>query len=285
MVLRLCPSGFNGGTRLNDHGSFGWWDEPTLREDIRALKALGDAHIHKPYKSDADVLLVHDTESFYHMGSDKKFTSITHWGNNWPVVGIFKSGVVHDVIHLSDLDKIDLGAYKAIVFMNTFLLSKDQKKFIHDKVARGNRNLIWLYAPGYSNGVRLDVQHVSDVTGIETAIVYPTDTVSLTVDASIVRDYTFSAMNSVVNPLFIVSDKAAESLGQIAGTNQVGFASKKLAESTSWFISLPPDNQNLWRYIFRKSGAHIYNEQGDIFYCGSEILTVHTKTGETELLS
>ena len=26
------PSGFNGGSRLNDHGSFGWWDEPALRK-------------------------------------------------------------------------------------------------------------------------------------------------------------------------------------------------------------------------------------------------------------
>ena len=115
--------------------------------------------------------------------------------------------------------------------------------------------------------------YLTEVTGIQSAIVYPTDTVSLTIDSTIVRDYSFSVMNSVINPLFIITDKKAESYGLIDGTGQVGFASKKLAESTSWFIALPPDNQNLWRYIFQKAGVHIYNDQGDIFYSGSEILT------------
>ena len=55
------PSGFNGGPRLVDHGSFGWWDEPKLRADIKRLKQLGDRQLQKPFERDADVLLVHDT--------------------------------------------------------------------------------------------------------------------------------------------------------------------------------------------------------------------------------
>ncbi|MCU0355888.1 MAG: hypothetical protein MUD08_19500, partial [Cytophagales bacterium] len=48
---------------------------------------------------------------------------------------------------------------------------------------------------------------------------------------------------------------------------------------TAWFISLPPDSPVLWRYIFKKTGAHLYNDSGDIFYSGSRVLTVHTKEG------
>lgn len=272
------PSGFNGGKRLNDHGSFGWWDEPTVHDNIKQLKKLGDAQLHKPYQSDADVLLVHDTESFYHMGSDRKHTSITHWGNNWPTIGIFKSGVVHDVIHVADLDKINLTPYKAIVFVNTFLLHADQKKLIHDKVAKENRHLIWLYAPGYSDGKKLNTLNLIETTGIEIEKIQPTDPVSIVVNSSIVKD-TISVWNSVINPLFIVKDSNAESLGVISGTPQIGFAKKKLRESTSWFISLPPDNPKLWRHIFKEAGAHVYDDSEDIFYSGNGTLTVHTKQG------
>lgn len=273
------PSGFNGGERLKDHGTFGWWDEPTVRENIKQLKKLGDAQLQAPYQSDADVLLVHDTESFYHMGSEKKYTSITHWGNNWPTIGIFKSGVVHDVIHVSDLDKINLTPYKAIVFVNTFLLSADQKKLIRDKVAKANRHLIWMYAPGYSDGKKLNTLNVIETTGMQIEKIEPTDPVSVTVDSLLVKDYTFSVWNSVISPLFIVKDSKAESLGVITGSTQIGFAKKTLKESTSWFISLPPDNPKLWHHIFKAAGAHVYHESEDIFYSGNGTLTIHTKDG------
>ena len=278
------PSGFNGGPRLSDHGTFGWWDEPTVRENIKQLKQLGDQQLDKPYQSHADVLVVHDTESFYSMGSDKKYTAITHWGNNWPTVGIFKSGAVHDVIHVADLDQINLAPYKAIVFMNTFLLNAAQKKIIHDKVANANRHLIWLYASGYSDGKKLNTTNVSEVTGIEVKKIVPTTALSITIDSAVVKNYTFSVWNSVVNPMFIVSDSKAESLGLVSGTTQIGFAKKKLKESTSWFISLPPDHSKLWQYIFKEAGVHIYHESEDIFYGGNGTLTIHTKEGGTKTI-
>jgi hypothetical protein len=86
----------------------GWWNEPTINENIKQVKKLCDTQLHKPYQSNADVLLVHYTESFYHLGNDKKQAAITHWGNNWPTIDIFKSGVVHHVIHVPYLDKINL---------------------------------------------------------------------------------------------------------------------------------------------------------------------------------
>ncbi|HTE33062.1 MAG TPA: hypothetical protein VK666_21915 [Chryseolinea sp.] len=278
------PSGMNGGKRLLDHGAFGWWDEPTVRQDIKQLKHLGDAQLNKPYQSDADVLLVHDTESFYHMGSDKQHTSITHWANNWPTVGIFKSGVVHDVIHIDDLDRVNLSPYRAIVFMNAYLLTPDQKKMIREKIAKGNRHLIWMYSAGYSDGKNLSVLNLNETTGITIQEIHPTSPLTITVDSTIVKNYTFSVFNAKVTPMFIVNDAKTQTLGLITGTKQVGFAKKKLKESTAWFISLPPDNPKLWQYIFKDAGAHVYNESEDIIYGGNGTLTVHTKEGGSKTI-
>jgi hypothetical protein len=273
------PSGFNGGPRLTDHGTWGWWDEPTLRQDIKTLKNILDKTIHTPYQNDADVLLIHDTETFYYTGSDRKQSSLGHWANNWLPVAIFRSGVVHDVIHVADLDKVNLSRYKAVIFINTFKLTPQQRKFIVEHVARQDRHLVWMYAPGYCDGKVLDNDFIKAVTDIQTEMLQPTETVLVTIDSSIVANYSYSIWNTAVNPLFIVNDTHATRLGTLTGTTQAAFVKKKLKESTAWFFSLPPDNVRLWQYIFREAGVHRYGDSEDIFYQGNNILTIHSKTG------
>jgi hypothetical protein len=273
------PSGFNGGARLKDHGSWGWWDEPTLRKTIKQLKELGDQRLRVPYNSDADVLLVHDNESFYYMGSDKKHTAISHRANNWLPVGIFRSGIVHDVIDLNDLERINLDQYKAIVFVNTFVLTQDQRNIIQTKVQKNKRHLIWIYAPGYSDGQKLNAGFMKQVTGVKVEPIMNEQLNSITVDSLFVKGYTFSVANSYVRPSFVVRDKTATSLGKYTGSANIEIARKVLKEWTSWYLGLPPENPAFWRRIFSEAGAHIYNESGDIFYSGGDILSIHTKSG------
>jgi hypothetical protein len=145
------PSGMAVGTRTKNHGNFGWWDEPSLMKDIRKVKALMDSNLEKIYTSDADVLVVHDTKTFYYTSATKSGNSLEHCANNWVPVAIFRSGVVHDVIHIDDLEKINPDQYKAIVFINDWVMTDHQKKFIREKLARNHRHLVYIYAPGYSN--------------------------------------------------------------------------------------------------------------------------------------
>ena len=124
------PSGFNGGKRLNDHGSYGWWDEPSIMKEIKKLKGLFEESLTKPFASDADVLLVHDTKSFYYTGSSKVQTYMAHWANNWMPPAIFKTGALHDAIYIADLDKVNINQYKLVIFVNTWVLNEAQKKII-----------------------------------------------------------------------------------------------------------------------------------------------------------
>ncbi|MEP6949647.1 MAG: hypothetical protein ABI863_10255, partial [Ginsengibacter sp.] len=273
------PSGFNGGTRLNDHGSWGWWDDPFLMQDIGHLKKLLDEKINTPYKSDADVLLVHDTRSFYNTGSEKNSSYMGHWTNNWIPPAIFKSGVVHDVLHIDDLDKVNLSQYKAVVFINTWVLNDAQKKFIQTKVAAGQRHLIFLYAPGYSNEQVLSKDFIQSVTGIQVQQIEQQKTTTVVINDSIVPGYSYSVWNNAVNPFFIVSDKNAVSLGRLKDSAGVAFAKKDFRDHTSWFMALPSASSGLWRYIFQEAHANIYDRDEDIFYSGHGILSIHTLKG------
>lgn len=273
------PSGFNGGPRLNDHGSFGWWDEPSLRHDIGRVKKMMDSAMATPYTSGADVLLVHSTETFYYTGSNKDQSYMGHWVNNWVPLAVFRSGIVHDAVSVDDLDKVDLDKYKVVVFVNTWMLSDAQRKWITKNVAAKGRHLVWIYAPGYSNGQRLDKRFAEELTGMHLQESPQTTNTEVTINDSIVKDYRYQIWNNKVNPFLVVNDVSVQALGTISNTKDVAAATKKLNGSQSWFFSLPPANPALWRWVFRKAGAHVYNDSGDIFYNGQGLLIVHTASG------
>jgi hypothetical protein len=258
------PSGMAVGSRTKNHGNFGWWDEPSLMKDIRQVKALMDSNLEKIYTNDADVLLVHDTKTFYYTAATKSGNSLEHWANNWVPVSIFKSGVVHDVIHIDDLEKINPDQYKAIVFVNDWVMTDRQKKFIREKLARKHRHLIFIYAPGYSNEEKLDPAFIENVTGIKT-------------EKS--SDTTYSFNNHPVEPLFVIMDQKASPLEYLNGCTRISYARKTFTDYDSWYMVLPSTDPALWRNIFQESGANIYDADGDIFYTGHNILSVHTVTG------
>lgn len=274
------PAGFNGGPRLKDHGTWGWWDEPNLRRDIHRLKAEMEKQTKKTYKSSADVLLVHDTKSFYYTGSSRTHSGISHWANNWLPVGIFKTGVVHDAIHLDDLKKIDLNQYKAIVFVNTFVMNADQRKYISNTVAKNNRHLIWIYAPAYCDEKNLNSEYIQNLTGITLTKVVSHGQISITLDSAVIKNYTFT-MNkqTMTTPLFFVNDSKAKIYGWMQNTGSVAFASKELKESTSWFMTLPMDSEKVWKFVFEKAKAHTYTTSNAIIYACNGSITIHTKDG------
>jgi hypothetical protein len=273
------PSGFNGGKRLNDHGSWGWWDEPSLMKDITHLKQLLDKQFEKPFARQADVLLVHDTKSFYYTGSDRNSSFMGHWANNWIPPAIYKSGVVHDLVHIDDLGLLNLDNYKAIVFINTWTMNESQKQFIQSKLAKNGRNLIFMYAPAFSNEVKLDEKFVEELTGFSLRMINDDHPKSITLDKDLLVEGKITVWNRAIKPMFIIDDKNATPLGFLDSSKDVGVARKTEKTHTAWYFSLPPDNVGLWRSVFRQCGAHIYEDSGDVIYGGNGMLVIHTNQG------
>lgn len=280
------PSGFNGGPRLQNHGVAGWWDDPYLMNMIGKFKLFAEQQYKKPYRSDADVLLVFDTRPFYDMGSDRSKTFLTHFGDNWLPVAVFRSGAVHDVVHIDDLPLVDLTPYKVIIFVNTFVLNDQQKQFIRSHVENNHRHVVWIYAPAYCNGSSLSSQFISDV--VQMHIHQMNDSLPLTVkvDSSIVPDLQFSVWGQRITPSFYVDDSLAKSLGYDVHTGRTTFAVRQFPAFTSWYVSVPFDNVALMQYIFKQAGVHLYNSSAqDIFYAGAGVLVIHTKSGGRQMIS
>jgi hypothetical protein len=169
--------------------------------------------------------------------------------------------------------------YKAVVFVNTWLLTPAQKQMIQSNVAKNGRHLVWLYAPGYTDGKTVQKEFTERVTGIKMRLLPQDTTTTVVITREGEKEYRYSVQNKAVNPLLVVQDNRAATLGVIAGTDYTAFARKEQKQYTSWYLSLPSAEPALWRSIFSTAGAHIYNVSGDIFYAGSGLLVVHTATG------
>jgi hypothetical protein len=261
-------------------GNGGWWSHPDLIAEVGREKAWTDKILQTPFKPLADVLFVFDTQVYYHLGlHGPQGDTLTGDTVNLTTTDAYHSGCAFDCILLSDLPKADLPRYKAIVFANTLLMTSDQRQFIREKVATDNRTLIFLYAPGYSDGDALNVDHIRAVTGMdigETRIEKPP---RITLSEPAPNTEPVLGVPVPTRPLFAVADSAAEKLGVYEGTDQVAFARKKGTNHTTVFCGLPLRGATVLRRLFRDAGAHIYVESGDMLSAGANVILLHTVTG------
>jgi hypothetical protein len=279
----------------------GWWNNPDLLKEIRAERKIFERYGKKEYRTIADVLVVFDTRVFYNLpetqvASDLVSGSLT----NELTANMYHSGVVFDQVYLGDLKRVDMNRYKAVIFANTLCLTDAQKHWIQDNVAKDNRHMIWIYAPGFSDGTRLSDAFVRDVTGIDVQRVHTTVSPVVSVESTKLPASRFSDKPSVLNgngpvlpssrlqetkqgsplnPLFVVTDTSAEIHGYLVEGHRPALAIKKYADYTTWFSTLPIQDIDVLRELLRTAGAHIYNDAGDLIHANEKIMLVHSKTG------
>jgi hypothetical protein len=108
-----------GGLWYYDFGkwfSSGWWSEPDYLADIEKMKKKFDNYFEKQHPAAADVLLVFDTRVFFHTGNSSASDPITDsLSVNISSVEAYKTGASVAMCYLSDLERMDLSPFKAIV--------------------------------------------------------------------------------------------------------------------------------------------------------------------------
>ncbi len=278
----------------------GWWDHPVLLADVNKVKSILDKHLEQPYNSDADVLMVYDTRSFYSIVSQKFKTNITNMLNNWIAANVMRSGVVFDAVYLSDLNKVDFSQYNVVIFNNTFVLNQEERQLIQDKIMQDGRDIIWVYAPGYSDDTKLDVKLMTDLTGIslaeaDSATLPVIKTTGLPIESltydirkkSGEPESSFECCDedAPYRPLFTAIDNQAETLGIYISNNKPAIVKKNLPTCTSWYIALPAYELGLMKGLLQLTKAHRYTTDDDIVYSGDGLLSYHTKNGGMKKLT
>ncbi len=272
------PSGFATPAKGDDRSTIrhGWWDDRGLMQEIREATALRRSLLDRPYRSGADVLVVYDTAVNYQLNQHGQ-KGLGHFIDTFAHVGLFRSGCVHDEIHLDDLDRIDLTPYRAVLFMNAWILDASQRGLIRERVACAGRHVVWVGCAGYGDGQRLDPALAAEVTGLSLVRCAPDVPRNVEVDGLGGGRYQLDAWNDqTIEPVLAVDDARAEVLGRFTGTTLAGCARITLPSHTTWFLALPSDRPDFWRALLLAAGCHAYTDGiRDVVYAGGGIVCVH----------
>jgi hypothetical protein len=253
-----------------------------------------------------------DESSYTYFGDGEPFLS--------PLLTVQKQwqfafmGAPWDSYLLSDIANPKMRNYKLYIFLNTFHVSPQERKEIHDKLERNGATAIWVYAPGYIDH-NLSVKNIEALTGIHVKetdspgelhvditsfdspytsdlkrpMAYGTDVDVENIkrwydhqlylkdprDPGLERDLPgFS-----INPRFWSDDSRAKVLGTLAGINKPGLVVKKVGNWTSIYSSAPILPAALLRNIAQAAGCHIYSNGGDVVYADKEFLGIYSPSG------
>lgn len=255
------------------HRSSGWWDSPVYLNAIRGIKKLGDRLLQENISSAADVLYVWDDQVFYYIKNG--WSPVSEDQIDQALEETLHSGAVGDHIYFFDLKRIDLRSYRVIVFMNTYVMSQNERDFVRDIVAGDQRTLLWNYLPGYSNGRHNSFDDVANLTGMRKKPLEMKQAPTVVISES---GFTYGFKDAVL-PMAVIDDPAVETLGKLAENGQTVVGRRRFRDYVSVYSTLPLHGSDVFRSIYREAGCHIYNDENDFTYANSAMLMVHSAKG------
>jgi hypothetical protein len=264
---------------------FGYYGKGWIAADSRLMELIGRyQQLEKQYGSDCQIfsdtarqvaLIVDDysvnyilQKSPYHrIGIRELIRQLPHAGTGF------------DVYLLSDLPRI-ADRYRCFIFANTYLITLEQMDFIKNKLQKGNRTLIWLHAPGITDGKSWSPERVSELTGIESRIVL--ESVGAETKISVAAKYLQAG-----NPAFVRRGKTVELGPRIIPQNaedlavtadgKSAVARKKFPEWTSIYAWVPNLSPAVLREVASGAGLTIIDpEITDSVYAAGRVIAVHT---------
>ena len=263
------------------HNYSGWWLHSEYKNEISKIKDIIDSKMTKNYDNPAQTLLVFDTTVFKHTAINSRldpFTDAACINNALPMAQ--RSGATLDTIYLSDIENINPDKYKCIVFMNSFVLTPTQKKFIKGTLYKNGRHIVWFYAPGYIDGDHASVDNISDITEL--------DIEKITVNS--VPAITHNRISYDMYPVYDRLYKTPSAYPTIdlfikKNSGQPLLIENKKDNYTIWYSPIPFTTPEIFTYVFKKAGVHIFCDSADSITAGSDILSVHTENGGHRIIT
>jgi hypothetical protein len=199
-----------------------------------------------------------------------------------------RMGTPYDHYLLSDLKRADLKQYKCVIFLNTFLLTPEDRQIIRRKVCRDGRVACWTFAPGYLDGATRSPAHIADITGIQ---VVPNTNNWCGKAVQVAGRVTCQPYPYGIDPYnptqpcyygtegFAITDPHVTRRGEFTDGSGCALAEKKMSGWTSILNCSPHWDAELLQNALRLAGVHIYdNDTSDSIYASDRFVGLHTST-------
>ena len=270
---RIIPSLIKPGSQNSSAGSIfrkkGWWDQPDLLKEIGKLQRTAESYALEPYEPAADVLVVYDTESYFARSRIADEEYALH-------EAVSRTGAAYDCIYLKELEIAQLQRYRCIIFANAFQLTSEQREKIN-RLTEG-KQVVWLYAPGFSDGRTLDETHITAVTGIKVKRISGENSYHTA------EGFPYCCVETEpgrYDPLFAVVDPEAESVAYYDRSGDCAAARK----GSQWYFALPKLSATVLKQVFRQAGVHIYCEAGDPVLAGAGLVVINAPSGGERVIT
>lgn len=278
-----------------------WWlggdsgantNDPDLRGSLAQFMRIGRASMAMDRSSAAEIAVVVDDRSLIYEGFRKDL--------DWSAIflqrhfGLSRCGAPHDLWHLDDIINGVAPAYKMYLFLNAWLLDEKQRQALRNHVMKDNALLVWIYAPGITDGTDFGAAPISDITGIrmhQEDLIWGREAVITNYEHPLTRalpSSTHWGTPADVGPCFEVADDHAVTLGIIVTCNgrcEPGVVYKDMEHWRSLYVGAPNVPAHVLREMARFAGVHIYSETDDVLYANHCFVALHTVKGERKTVS
>lgn len=253
------------------HGTNIWWFLLTgnasfhterMMNQIKHMTKLDRQLLDVSRRSVAQIAMICDEKSmFYINGNRTELAAYTRKAQ----AELSRCGAPADLYLLSDLSNPSMKSYKLYLFVNSFFITPEQRKMIHEKLKKDNAAAFWFYAPGYQSAAGNSLQTMTELTGFEFERFNTQQPQRFTADglfaASAGQEFHF-------NPGFAVKGTELEVLGKLGGRPVAARKGKN-------FYSLIPPDATMIRAAANYNGIHLYNESGDVLAANASFVMLH----------
>lgn len=153
-------------------GSSLWWfdmwggfygDHAQLAE-LKRLAEIYEARIGVERGRVDEIAFIVDPEANYYL--DQRSSRQAEFLRA-PAAALNRVGAPYDTYALNDIPKIpEFGRYRFVVFANLFEITPEKEALLQEHVWRDGRTCLYLYAPGISDGSRIDPAFVERFAGV-----------------------------------------------------------------------------------------------------------------------
>lgn len=266
----------------------GWFHDDQIYELSSIINKEADLSILTNKKTTSEVAVFVDEKTYEY--STYKFGATYQIYNYLYLEQRFNLGTMgapYDIYRIDDLCNDKVADYKVNIILSPYQISEEQRAAIDKELKRDGKILIWVFAPGLSDGNEVDVANISALTNINLALKKEQCRLNVTFKDSKnpllsgLKGTSYGISNEEVGPYIYVNDSKAEALGYLYNTDvdrrQVGLAIKKMEDYTSIYSSAPNLPNLLLQNILKEAGVHIYTDnRDDVLSANEHYVGIHS---------
>lgn len=273
--------------------SAGWWDDPECMKENAELKKLTDEMFEREYDAPADALLVFDTKVFLHTAATPEKDPFTDTITNVFVVNAYKSGAAVECVYLSDIERVDLSRFKAVVFVNCFDIGGKTLDYIENTVKKKCENVVFFTYPAYTDGKALTPDMPSKICNMDMEERERQLVPEIVWKGAFGKGNDFDISELYLHrksyhfgsaPMLEVTDGKAKTIAEYKD-GATAAAVREDGGCRIWFFAVPPLLPEQISELLSECGCHIYRAPGNATLCGGGIIEISATEPEQGILT